>query len=123
MLGLILTLLTGTLSVNALSSGKGKAAIDAAEISSPYRASELALRNYIYYLSEEHVLKPTLVGISTDINGFAKSGDKVWEVRIVSEKKGLRALYFVNPKTGDVHMVCKPGQWQDNQCVESTNSE
>ena len=93
------------------------------EVSSPYQASELALRNYIYYSLGEQVLKPALVGISRDIDGFAKSGDQVWEVRIVNKEKGLIALYFVSPKTGNVHMVCKPGQWQKNRCAKSDISE
>jgi hypothetical protein len=103
----------------SLASKNSWASTSESTVSSPYEASELALRNYIYYLSKEQVLKPALVGISSDIEGFAKSGEQVWEVRIVNKEKGLMALYFVNPKTGAVHMVCSPGQWQKNQCVES----
>ncbi len=87
------------------------------EVSSPYQASELALRSYIHYLSKEQVLKPALVGINQDIADFAKSGDQVWEVRIVN-KEELVVLYFVHPKTGEVHMVCKPGEWAKNRCTE-----
>ena len=94
--------------------------LEEAEVSSPYQASELALRSYIHYLSKEQVLKPTLVGINQDIADFAKSGDQVWEVRIVN-KEELVVLYFVHQKTGEVHMVCKPGEWAKNQCTEAAS--
>ena len=87
------------------------------KVSSADQASEIALRNYLFYSFGEQVLKPALVGISHDIEGFAKSGNRVWEVRIVNKEKGLRAMYFINPRTGAAYMVCKPGQWQENRCT------
>jgi hypothetical protein len=55
---------------------------------------------------------PRLFFLGFDMDGFAKSGDKIWEVRITtlmpSARVALRAIAWVNPDTAQVHFVCGP---------------
>ena len=47
-----------------------------------------------------------------DMDGFAKSGDLIWEVKIDILKpephRALRAIAWVHPDTAQVHFLCAP---------------
>ena len=55
---------------------------------------------------------PRLLFLGFDVEGFARSGDKIWEVRITTSMASalvaLRAIAWVNPDTAKVHFVCGP---------------
>lgn len=75
---------------------------------------------YIDIVFGEYISKPGLVSFPNGIQGFADPGEQAWETKFVSKKKGLQGLIWTHVKTGDILIVCKPGEWQKGVCVGST---
>src|SRR5262245_7067478 len=54
------------------------------------------------FRSEEHVDVITNFFVDAAIDGFAKPGDRVWQVHFHSEAKARQAFFWVNARSGAV---------------------
>lgn len=79
-------------------------------------ASKAVLDKYPGILQGAYLFGPTVATLKTDIPSFARSGEKVWHVRIHCNKGGPHALFFVHPETGKVYTIMRPGEKDSVRC-------
>jgi hypothetical protein len=87
--------------------------IKGAKIASEQEAKKVALHNYVKkmqlnILAEEGVDDISIIKLGFDVKGFASKGDKIWEVHVATDGDELRAIIWVNSKTGDAYLVVGP---------------
>lgn len=70
-----------------------------------------AARRYYYSLPESKRAdewvnqEASIVILGFDIPGFAKTGEKIWEARVVTLNNELRAILWIHPMTEKVFVV------------------
>ena len=66
----------------------------------------------------------SIIELGFEVKGFAKLGDKVWEIRFTSMnpagRRALRAILWVHSETGQVHFVCGPWETTDPSLNKET---
>ena len=96
--------------------------ITGAKISKADDASRIAIGAYLHKMrgisAYEAPDNPSIIKLGFDVPDFAKSGDKIWEVRIFLTMTAdgthvLRAILWVNPNTENVQYICGP--WTENE--------
>ena len=96
--------------------------IPGAKIATEADARRIALDAYARKANRANVLSATdivrkidVIVFGFDLPGFAKQGDKVWEVRFTGLEKELRAILWVHANSGDLHFLCGPWQSDGSQ--------
>lgn len=87
------------------------------------RAYMSAAGYYIKMVTGDYSSEPRLITIDREISNFSEPNDELWEIKFVNEKTGLQGLFFINPKTGNVFIACRPGEWKENECAYIKNGE
>jgi hypothetical protein len=87
-----------------------------AKVSNGDDASRIAMKAYAEKVrglsAYEGSGQPILIELGFELKGFAKVGDKVWEVRFTNlnpeGNRSLRAILWVHAATEKVYFVCGP---------------
>ncbi len=95
--------------------------IEGTEVSEQNAAKHIAFDGYVkkmraQVLSTESVQNISIITLGYDVPKFASKGDRLWETRVMTIEKELRAIIWVNPKTKAVHFVCGP--WEAEEKLE-----
>lgn len=95
---------------------QNKVILSDAKVHDGEAASRLAIEAYASKFSGvsayESPSLPVLVELGFPIKGYAKQGDKIWEVRITSLTQNgthsLRAILWIHSQTAQVYFLCSP---------------
>ena len=98
-----------------------KPELPGAKVSHGNDASRIAQKAYVEKVRSlsayEGAGKANVVELGFDVKDFAKTGDKVWEVRLTTMnpdgRRALRAILWVHSETEQVHFVCGP--WEEEK--------
>ena len=90
--------------------------IEGAKVSAQADAKYIAFEAYAKkmhaeILSNESVQDIAIVKLGYDIPEFAAKGERIWEARVLTIEGELRAIIWVNSRSGEVHFVC--GLWEE----------
>jgi hypothetical protein len=80
------------------------------------RATELVSEAYPGIFKNAHLVGPAVATLRSDVPGFARSGEKVWHIRIHCNSGGPHATFFVHPQTGAVYPIIKPNGPESAKC-------
>ena len=80
-------------------------------------AEKIILNKYPNILSNARFAKHTTAELESDVEGFARTNEKVWQIRVVCEKGGLHAVFLVHPGSGIVYVVWEPNEEQSTKCI------
>ena len=56
-----------------------------------------------------NLTKPRFVTLTSEINGFAKEGDLVWDVRVLCESGEINSVYIIKDETGEIFPFVERG--------------
>lgn len=95
---------------------QNKVILSGAKVHDGEAASRLAIEAYASKSSGvsayESSSLPVLVELGFPIRGYARQGDKIWEVRITSltqnGTRSLRAILWIHSQTAQVYFLCSP---------------
>lgn len=86
-----------------------------AKVSTYEQAEQLTTDHYkqkmnLTAMDKELVINPQKITLLYDVPGFAKNGETIWEAKVITNERSLRALIWINPRTGQVR--CLTGPWE-----------
>lgn len=89
--------------------------IQATKISTYEQAEQLTAEHYkqkmnLSAMDKELVINPQKITLLYDVSGFAKNEETIWEAKVITIERSLRALIWINPRTGQVR--CLTGPWE-----------
>jgi hypothetical protein len=66
------------------------------------------LRAHTIFMRNTFIYGPVHTLLKSDLPGFGKAGETVWHVRADCKNGRTREAYYVNPRTGEMHVALRP---------------